>query len=159
MPYQWRVAAPDLVVSRLLGIIEGCLCCSPVPRLTVPRIHDALTSLSRGVDPGYLGPVGGTATTATATPPIAPSPVAIPTAGVTYDVLAMVEALVIVRVDDAVIGAVADAIGHQSVSTLDVWRACGVPPMKAIEARRLITAREGIAQVCLSGGVSSDSRG
>ena len=60
----------------------------------------------------------------------------------TYDVLDIVTALSTAGVDVAVVDAVADAVGHLAVSSLDVWVSCGVPPMKGIAARRLLAPCE-----------------
>ena len=57
----------------------------------------------------------------------------------TYDVLALLDGLASVGVDDAVVAAVADAIGHLAVTSLAVLNTCGVPGAKSLAVRRLLT--------------------
>ena len=44
--------------------------------------------------------------------------------------------------DDVVVEAVADVIGHRAVSSLGVLKSCGVAPTKGLAIRRRLTPRE-----------------
>ena len=156
-PYQWRIVAPDAVTSRLIGIVEGCLFADVASRWTVPQVVDALTALRRDVTTGVAivgaggsDQTGGSVTpssTIAALPPTAPS-TAVDGSTVTYDTLALLAALMSVGVDDAVVAAVADVIGHTAVSSVGVLRSCGVAATKGIAVRRLLTPRDDYALVC-----------
>ena len=151
--YQWRVVGTRILVPQLLGVIEGCLIPDPVARWTVPQVLEALSTLQREAAAIRLADaVGGSpkpqAPPTVVSPPVPPTS---PTSAVVYDALAMVDALAAVGVDDSVIDVVADAIGHLAVSTLDVLKACGVPPMKGMTARRLLTPCERFTLVSNSG--------
>ena len=62
---------------------------------------------------------------------------------VTYDVLALLDGRASVGVDDAVVAAVADAIGHLAVTSLAVLNTCGVSGAKSLAVRRLLTRCDG----------------
>ena len=152
-PYCWRIGASDALTSRLIAIVEGCLVADPAARWTVSRVIDALTALRRDVGAGTAAaassfdgslPSRYSASSASAvacTPPVAPVASSGAGAGnsVTYDVLALLDGLASVGVDDAVVAAVADAIGHLAVTSLAVLNACGVPGAKSLAVRRLLT--------------------
>ena len=156
-PYQWRIVASDAVLSRLVGIVEGCLVADPAARWTVPQVVDALTALRRDVGGGVAtagtggsGHASGSVTplgSIVAVPPTAPS-TAVDGGAVTYDTLALLAALTSVGVDDAVVAAVADVIGHTAVSSVGVLRSCGVAATKVMAVRRLLTPRDDYALVC-----------
>ena len=59
----------------------------------------------------------------------------------TYDVLAMVDGLYAAGVEDRLIDAVAGHVCHLSVSSLDILRSSGIPAMKVVTVRRLLTPR------------------
>ena len=130
VPYQWRVIGPDFVQSRILGVIDGCLQADISTRWTTTRLIEALSQLRGDIAAIAAG-------SSSQTPALSPS-----ATSVTYDVLAMVDALAIAGVDSRAIGDVADSVGHLAVSGLDIWRACGVPANKAMLARRLLPPQE-----------------
>ena len=145
-PYQWRVTAPDAVCSRLVDILDGCLISDAAARWTVPHVIDALSALRHDVGAGVA--------TAVAMPsgPAAPAPPPVPLAAVdgsamTYDALELLAGLTSVGVDDAVVAAVADVVGHLAVSSLGVLKPCGVAGMKGVAVRRLLTPRDDYALV------------
>ena len=152
-PYQWRVVASDAVVSQLMGAVEGCLVGDAAARWTVSQVIDTLAALRRDISAGVAGSTTGSsggsavstpsATAVVATgavvPPPPPAPVPLSSAGggsATYDVLALLEALASVGVDDAVVATVADAIGHLAVSSLGILNTCGVAGAKSLAVRR-----------------------
>ena len=178
-PYQWRVIAPDAIVSRLVGIVEGCLAADAADRSTVQQVIDALTALQREVGiGGDTMPIvdaltgGGTSTasgsgshpddsegatvmaSASASGTIvtveheAP-PDAVHGDDVTYDTIELLTGLTSIGVDDAVIVAALDLIGHLAVSSLEVLKSCGAAPTKGLtltkirrKVRRMLTPRE-----------------
>ena len=130
-------------MSRLLTIVEGCLIADPAARWTAQQVIDALHALNddvsatSGRDVATAGPV-------VVTPP--PIPVS---GGMTYDVMAIVDVLKSLGVDDEVISTVADTIGHCAVSALSVLAGCGVLAGKSLAVRRVLTPREEYALVSL----------
>ena len=175
-PYQWRVIAPDAIVSRLVGIVEGCLAADAADRSTVQQVIDALTALQREVGiGGDTMPVDaltgvGTSTasgshlndsesatvmasasasgTIVAVEHEAP-PDAVHGDDVTYDTIELLTGLTSIGVDDAVIVAALDLIGHLAVSSLEVLKSCGAAPTKGLtltkvrrKVRRMLTPRE-----------------
>ncbi len=59
-------------------------------------------------------------------------------AGVSYDVLAIMDVLQTQGVDASLIDAVGDVIGHADSYTLDVLKTCGVPALKVVAVRRAL---------------------
>ena len=152
-PYCWRIGASDALTSRLIAIVEGCLFADPAGRWTVSRVIDALTALRRDVGTGTAAAASSldgsyvSRDSAALAVSVASAPPGAPVAGsgagagdgVTYDVLALLDGLASVGVDDAVVAAVADAIGHLAVTSLAVLNTCGVPGAKSLAVRRLLT--------------------
>ena len=153
-PYQWRVIAPEAIVSRLVEILEGCLVSEVVARWTVSQVIDALTVLRRDVGrsivtsgAGSSSRLGGDVMPSGVAPsPPATSPV-VDGGAATYDTLALLSELSTVGVEDAVVAAVADVIGHLAVSPLGVLKSCGVAAKKGLVVRRRLTPREDYALV------------
>ena len=147
--YVWAVDADNdgaggMLFARLLIIVDGCIAPEPTRRLTVPHVLESLTTLQRDVavavpaagGPGSrVGVAGGGGVTAT---PVAVSPPPVPTPG--YDVLAIVSALETLRIDA---GAVIDAIGGMSTSSLDALRRAGVPFSKCIAVKDALASVDG----------------
>jgi hypothetical protein len=66
---------------------------------------------------------------------------------VSYDVLAIVDAMETQGVDAGVAGAVGDAIGHLGTSTLDVLRTCGMPALKVFAVRKALDAARAVTEM------------
>ena len=137
-------------MSRLVAIIEGCLIADRSARWSVSNVLEALTML-RADAAIALSPsaVSGLSSLRTAVPP-PPLPSSSLPSAVTYDVLDVIAALVDASVDLVTICAVADEIGPLTLTTLEVLRSCGVPPLKIIAARALLTARTSSTPVCVA---------
>ena len=118
-------------------------------RWTVPQVVDALTALRRDVTTGGFDsssrvvPAG----VVVAAPPVPPPASSSAGSGATYDVLALLDGLTSVGVDEALVAAVADAVGHLAVSALGVLVTCGVPATKGMAVRRLLTSCNDCAMV------------
>ena len=168
--YQWRIIAPEAVVSRLLAIMEGCLGADASTRWTVEQVVDELSAVrgsltlqaanGRGSTLRVASAVNfdhtATRTTVTSTTgsdagmalsPSLPkrvlglsSPVLTGTG--TYDVIAVLDGLISVGVEDEVVASVEDAIGHLAVTSLGALKSCGVSGAKSLAARRLLAPRD-----------------
>ena len=153
------MAAADAVLARLVEVVEGCLHASPDSRPSAAQLVDALTALRLDVD-GHGGQAAVSGHTTTAAVPRTSTTGATPVltgdtystsesapASAVYDTIALLDGLHSVGVEDAVVDAVADAVGHLAVCALDVLRPCGVPPRKAIAVRALLSPRSDSALV------------
>ena len=144
----WAVSAASgaggsagVLFARLLTVIDGCVVAEPSRRLTVPLVLESLTTLQRDVaaaapptEAGVGVSGGGGAAAAAATSPVA----LLPTYGAVtpaYDVLAIVSAMEALSIDA---GAVIDAIGGMSTSSLDALRAAGVPYVKCLAVKKAL---------------------
>ena len=141
--YIWAIdalsdGAGGMLLARLLTVVDGCVASEPTHRLTVPHVLESLTTLQRDVAAaapaaGGGGGVGGGGGGAAASPVAVPPP-PVPDVPV-YDVLAIVSALEALKIDA---GAVIDAIGGMSTSSLDALRAAGVPYVKCLAVKKAL---------------------
>ena len=130
-----------MLFARLLTVIDGCVVAEPTRRLTVPLVLELLTTLQRDVaaaapptEAGVGVSSGGGAAAAAATSPVA----LLPTYGAVtpaYDVLAIVSAMEALSIDA---GAVIDAIGGMSTSSLDALRGAGLPYVKCLAVKKAL---------------------
>ena len=126
--YVWAVDADSdgangMLFARLLTVIDGCVAPEPSRRPTVPQVLDTLTALLHSATAASTTGVGGSGCT---------SPTARGSASLTYDVLAIVDAMEALDMDAA---AVIDALGGATASSLDALRAVGVPFVKCIAVK------------------------
>ena len=141
-PYLWAIDAMSdggggMLFARLLTVVDGCVAPEPTRRLTVPAVLESLTTLQRDVAaaaPAAGGGGGGGGGGGAAASPVAVPPPPVPGAPV-YDVLAIVSALEALKIDA---GAVIDAIGGMSTSSLDALRAAGVPYVKCLAVKKAL---------------------
>ena len=139
--YVWAVDADNdgaggMLFARLLTVVDGCVAPEPTRRLTVPAALELLTTLQRDVAATAPAAGGGGAGGGGGAPasPVAVPPPPVPAAPV-YDVLAIVSALEALSIDA---GAVIDAIGGMSTSSLDALRAAGVPYVKCLAVKKAL---------------------
>ena len=151
-PYQWRILAPEDAVSRLLAIVQGCLSADEGSRWTVEQVVDALSavrgslSLKAGgilraasaVNVDHTAP-GGSIPGHSEAGGMASTPVLEPG---TYDVLAVLDGLISVGVEDEVVASVADAIAHLAVTSLGALKSCGVSGAKGLAVRRVLSPQD-----------------
>jgi hypothetical protein len=79
-----------------------------------------------------------TATAVPASAAVMGSPVPGQPAGASYDVLAIMDGMEAQGIDAGVIAAVGDAVGHLTISTLDVLKTCGVPALKVVAVKKML---------------------
>ena len=142
-PYLWAIDAMSdggggMLFARLLTVVDGCVAPEPTRRLTVPAVLESLTTLQRDVAaaaPAAGGGGGGGGGGGAAASPVAVPPPPVPGAPV-YDVLAIVSALEALKIDA---GAVIDAIGGMSASSLDALPAAGVSYVNGMKVKKALT--------------------
>ena len=136
--YVWAVdvggdAVSSVLLGRLLTVVDGCLVADPTRRMTVSHALEALTKLQCDVAAAGGSGDGPRSPTTPVPPPPLPG-------AVTYDVLAIVDAMEAVSIDPVLVASVADAIGTSLTSSLDVLTANKVPIMKAMAVRKAAAA-------------------
>ena len=160
--YVWAVdamsdGAGGMLFAQLLAVVEGCVVPEPSRRLTVPQVLDTLMALQCDLAAGTGGGMGGggsgvdggsrSSVWESASPVVVPPPRA--PGGLVYDVLAIVSALETLNIDA---GAVIDAIGGKSASSLDALHTVGVPYVKCLAVKRALSNDDrpaGPVKVCM----------
>ncbi len=118
-------------LAALRGIVGRCLSVDPAARLTPPALMAALTdvkAMSASLPSLMID------TTREQRGATAPSP--LPTAGLNYDVLAILDAMESHGVASEVVDTVSDAIGHLGASSLEILRTHGIPARTIVNLRR-----------------------
>ena len=144
--YVWAVdamsdGAGGMLFAQLLAVVEGCVVPEPSRRLTLPKVLDTLMALQCDLAAGTGGGMGGGGVDGgrrsvwDGTSPVVVPPPRAP-GGPAYDVLAIVSALETLNIDA---GAVIDAIGGKSASSLDALQAAGVPYLKCLAVKRALS--------------------
>ena len=145
MPYVWLVNTEGdgtsiTLLDRLVAVMDGCLVPDPDARWKLPRVLEALTALQRdavslrlsgtvgggGSSTGASGLGGGTTGSSTAAS----------TAGVKYDVLAIIDAMEALSIDVSTVSAVANTIGTSLTASLDALSLHKVPIMQKVGVRK-----------------------
>ena len=142
--YVWAVdagtdGADHVLFAQLLTVVDGCVVPEPTRRLTVPRVLESLTTLQRDVGAAAPAASGGVSAIYASSGSVAESETLAPPTGVpgtpVYDVVAIVGALEALSIDA---GAVVDAIGGMSASSLDALRAAGLPYVKCLAVKKAL---------------------
>ena len=144
-------------MAAVLDVIQRCLEPAPSSRISVPQLVEALTRLRRTVPTPTTGTqrsegrgqvtIDATAAGSVPLEASTPSPSPIPVVTTTYDALAILDAMSSAEISAEVVTAAADTIGHLGVSTLDPLKVCGVPTLKLLAVRRLLTPRRFVDMV------------